>query len=314
MKTLLFVSLGSEEENALFDWTLQQATLQDAKLVLLKVLPEINLREAYLLGELQPERIEADQTHWALEDLKTLQQKANDKNVPCDILCVRGKGFYQTIQQVLKFEADLVIKCVTRPNHKAAAPFWFVSDDWHLLRKCPCPVLLHRANVGLPFEKVLVTVDLDLDADQADPLNSALFEWAKRLHSGDAPLKILHAMEESTLAFLQHWDTDLEQETLQRLAHQETHLYHKGLEREINAYFDRDYPLAPQLSHGPVEDVVANTIEQDQTQLVVMGTLGRQGLSGMVIGNTAENILQQTPCSVLAIKPDDFETPIQLEE
>jgi nucleotide-binding universal stress UspA family protein len=46
--------------------------------------------------------------------------------------------------------------------------------------------------------------------------------------------------------------------------------------------------------------------------LVVMGTVCRTGIAGLFIGNTAELVLQQVNCSVLAVKPDGFVSPIAL--
>jgi len=44
-----------------------------------------------------------------------------------------------------------------------------------------------------------------------------------------------------------------------------------------------------------------------------MGTMARSGFSRMLIGNTAERLLPQIPCSLLAVKPDDFECLVRLE-
>ncbi|MBN1992956.1 MAG: universal stress protein [Anaerolineae bacterium] len=49
-----------------------------------------------------------------------------------------------------------------------------------------------------------------------------------------------------------------------------------------------------------------------QADLVIMGTVARTGISGLIIGNTAEAILDQLTCSVLAIKPPGFITPVKL--
>lgn len=57
--------------------------------------------------------------------------------------------------------------------------------------------------------------------------------------------------------------------------------------------------------------LLAKKIEAD---LVVMGTVARTGVPGFIMGNTAETILNQIDCSVLAIKPPGFETPVTLEE
>jgi nucleotide-binding universal stress UspA family protein len=47
--------------------------------------------------------------------------------------------------------------------------------------------------------------------------------------------------------------------------------------------------------------------------LVVMGTVARTGISGLLMGNTAEMILTQIDCSVLAVKPQEFVSPVTLE-
>ena len=48
---------------------------------------------------------------------------------------------------------------------------------------------------------------------------------------------------------------------------------------------------------------VLKSIDAD---LVVLGTRGRTGLKGIFLGTTAESIIQTTPCSVLAVKPEGF--------
>jgi nucleotide-binding universal stress UspA family protein len=47
-------------------------------------------------------------------------------------------------------------------------------------------------------------------------------------------------------------------------------------------------------------------LESSGADLVVTGTRGRSWLSGILIGTTAEAIVRDSPCSVLAIKPGGF--------
>jgi nucleotide-binding universal stress UspA family protein len=35
-----------------------------------------------------------------------------------------------------------------------------------------------------------------------------------------------------------------------------------------------------------------------------VGTVARSGVAGRIIGNTAEAVLSQLPCSMLVVKPD----------
>jgi nucleotide-binding universal stress UspA family protein len=41
-----------------------------------------------------------------------------------------------------------------------------------------------------------------------------------------------------------------------------------------------------------------------------MGTVARTGIAGWITGNTAEKVLGVANCSVLAIKPPDFLSPV----
>lgn len=43
-----------------------------------------------------------------------------------------------------------------------------------------------------------------------------------------------------------------------------------------------------------------------------MGRVARTGLSGLFMGNTAETVLRSVDCSVLALKPDGFVSPVRL--
>ncbi|MGI9292921.1 MAG: universal stress protein, partial [Pseudomonadales bacterium] len=74
--------------------------------------------------------------------------------------------------------------------------------------------------------------------------------------------------------------------------------------------------LKPQLHlvNGDASVVVPALSDDLGAELVVMGTVGRAGVPGLLIGNTAENILNQIDCSVLTIKPAGFVSPVPLDE
>ena len=65
---------------------------------------------------------------------------------------------------------------------------------------------------------------------------------------------------------------------------------------------------------GEAEELIPRMVSKKKVELVVMGTVCRTGLPGFFIGNTAEKILHKLDCSVLAIKPDGFQTPVKLDE
>ena len=67
------------------------------------------------------------------------------------------------------------------------------------------------------------------------------------------------------------------------------------------------------LLKGNAKDEIPRLAGELQVDLIVMGTLARAGIPGFIMGNTAETILNRIDCSVLAVKPDGFVTPVMLE-
>ena len=63
----------------------------------------------------------------------------------------------------------------------------------------------------------------------------------------------------------------------------------------------------PQGAPGQAIPALVRELDAD---LVVMGTVARTGIPGLIIGNTAEAVLSQLRCSVLAIKPSAFVSPV----
>ena len=72
--------------------------------------------------------------------------------------------------------------------------------------------------------------------------------------------------------------------------------------------------LKPQLHliKGDAKKAVPKLVDDIGAELVVVGTVGRTGMAGFIVGNTAEAILNRIECSVLAIKPEGFLSPIKL--
>ena len=68
------------------------------------------------------------------------------------------------------------------------------------------------------------------------------------------------------------------------------------------------------LIKGYVRKEIPLFTKEINADLVIMGTVARTGIPGLFMGNTAESILNQLDCSVLAVKPQGFVTPVVLTE
>ena len=91
-----------------------------------------------------------------------------------------------------------------------------------------------------------------------------------------------------------------------------------GLIREVTGNLGQDaldyLKLQTHLVKGLARKEIATLAKRIEADLVVMGTVARTGVPGFIMGNTAETILNKIDCSVLAIKPPGFVTPVMLEE
>lgn len=53
-----------------------------------------------------------------------------------------------------------------------------------------------------------------------------------------------------------------------------------------------------------IRETILEHVEETKADMVVLGTRGKTGLRELLIGTTAEKIIQYAPCSILAVKPD----------
>jgi hypothetical protein len=86
----------------------------------------------------------------------------------------------------------------------------------------------------------------------------------------------------------------------------------KRVEKILSAYSLRGVKHTLHLLKGEAENVIPELAEKENVDLIVLGTVGRSGIPGFFIGNTAESILNQANCSVLTLKPEGFVSPITL--
>lgn len=251
--------------------------------------------------------------------LESMVQSFSDRQkIRLEVLV--GKTYLEAIRTVLKNGHDLLIKPAENPTWTNRL---FGSDDLHLLRKCPCPIWLMKPQEKSNYRIVMAAVDFDLLApiptDQE--LNHDILELAASLALSDfASLHIVHA-----------WEAFAEKTMLSRggvspegLANyvereHESHRMELGrLVRRLHGWIGKEaYDYLSPISHlpeGPAKKVIAPLAAEVGADLVVMGTVARTGISGLIIGNTAEVVLDQLTCSVLAIKPPGFKTPVKVQD
>ncbi len=242
----------------------------------------------------------------------------NRLKIQIDVL--EGTVFLEAIRAVLRYGYDLVVKPAENLDFLKRL---FGSDDMHLLRKCPCPVWFMKSPEKSNYNCILAAVDFDpLKSTAAEQtLNQNILELASSLAITDkASLHLVHAWEPFAEGIMRARGDDMGDDIFayvekERMLHQKG-LYSLGdtLRDRIGEGFYNRLSLRFHLPKGPAKKMISALAAELQADLVVMGTVARTGIPGFIIGNTAETILEQLSCSVLAVKPPGFATPVKLAE
>ena len=237
---------------------------------------------------------------------------------------LKGTPFLEIIREVLRNGRDMVIKI---PETQGWLDRILGCADMSLLRNCTCPVLIVKPAPSQYYRRILAAVDLDSTYQPAElksrhALNLQIFEMASSLALSDfAELHIVHA-----------WHAIGESEMRGGFMHrpeEEIFAYVEKVRQQQSANLDAfmckvasnlgqetmDY-LKPQthLVKGWARKEIPTLTKQIEADLIVMGSVARTGVPGFIVGNTAEIILHQIDCSVLAIKPPGFATPVTVED
>ena len=255
------------------------------------------------------------------EELEGLAEGLRSEGIDNSVKVLRGRRYLEMVREVLRGEHDLLMK-EAEPNESVL----FGSTDMHLLRACPCPVWLFKPeHAGRNFAQVLAAVDPAPPPDEADllhlkaevapkdaALDAKILDLAGSLADNEgAELHVVHAWSAPGEALV--WsEVALAQEQVERYLDDTRAEARKALEQLVGGAPQRPGRRSVHLVKGVPADVIAEFAKAHHVELIVMGTVARTGIPGLLIGNTAETILQRVDCSVLAVKPDGFVSPVTL--
>ncbi|MBI2380095.1 MAG: universal stress protein UspE [Gammaproteobacteria bacterium] len=210
--------------------------------------------------------------------------------------------FMPIIRAVQARAYDLVIKAAKA--HSRLTTFFYTPTDWHLLRKCPCPVLMTKGPASGPARRILAAVEpVASDAEHAG-LNHAILDMAQFLAGKlGAELHVINAFSVIPVG----------------TAFDGTGIYHEDyvasvreLHQKRLAELVQPYGVAEARVHlrqGVPADVIPEFVAEENIELVILGTLARSGMAGIFIGNTAESVLDELHCDVLTVKQPGFVAP-----
>lgn len=202
---------------------------------------------------------------------------------------------HQTIVRVQQSEGcGLVVKqhVADNPLKKAL----LTPEDWKILRYCPAPVLMVKTDTPWTDGVVLAAVDVGNADAEHHILHSSIVSHGYDIAA--LAKSELHVISAHPSPMLSAADPTFQlSETIE------------ARYREHCKAFQSEYDISNERLHiveGPADVHIPQTAKQLKASVVVMGTVARTGLSGVLIGNTAEVVLDSLETDVLVLKPDDI--------
>ncbi|GAA6173696.1 universal stress protein UspE [Colwellia sp. KU-HH00111] len=215
-----------------------------------------------------------------------------------------NRPFEAIIERVIKDDYDLVIKGTHQ--HDKLKSVVFTPTDWHILRKCPCPVLLVKEHEWPNNGNILAALNVGSDEEEHHSLNIKITKEAKQLAGLiQANVHLVNSFPGTPV--------NIAIEIPEFNANEYNDTMHKHHEQAMISHANQfDISVAnTHVEEGLPETVIEQVANKIDAELVILGTVGRTGFSAALIGNTAEHVIDQLNCDVLALKPDGYTSPLQ---
>ncbi|EEX94156.1 universal stress protein family 1 [Vibrio orientalis CIP 102891 = ATCC 33934] len=305
---ILFLSKGVMDNNQSLDLSIRLAWRNKAKLAGLIVCPHL------------PSDMQEYQEHYEGSLLESLQSQINtslsdhhltneDLDVPVELVTAE-KPDIQAIRHIQKHKIDLVFKDAERSKNNAKG---LRAIDMSLLRKCPCAVWLNRPSDKPSIkQRVAVAVNPNATSDEERALSIDLLKLSRSIADNcDSQLHIISCWEYVLESYLTDnvWFKASEQELESHIS-QAKKQHSEALQALVDAA-EIGGDITLHRLHGTADDEIPTCVEEINVDVLVMGTLARTGIQGVMIGNTAENIVQNVDCSLVALKSKQFCSPIE---
>ncbi len=277
-----------------------------AEIILFHAITDLVSSDASLYAHGYLKQVHRDTLARYQKRLEALAQRLREQGSSVRVCAVWDYPAHEAIvRHARKHKADLIVaECHAG---RRLAPGLLHLTDWELLRTSPVPVLLVKS--GANWEELNVLAAIDPSHRFAKPAKldarilSAAAEFSRALNG---TLHVAHAYVPLPVGTV-----PMAGASPQLVAQVAEGSQAKAKNDLKTALADTRIPRNHQhLIEGAAAEAIPRLARELGCGLVVMGALSRSGLKRMLIGNTAERILNSLNADVLVVKPAEFRTRV----
>jgi universal stress protein E len=237
-----------------------------------------------------------------LKRLKKLAQPFENRSIDISVDVAWDRPLHQGIvRKVVKTRPDLVLK--DTHYHQLIRRSLFSNTDWSLIRACPAPLMLVKPASHGAIKTVIAAVDPVHDRDKPAELDRNIITSAQELATvANGELHVVHAFDPAPAYAVSADALSFPiAEPIRDVTRSLKMRHTKALDALLAGYAipkDRVH-----LGEGGTREVLIASIEELRADVVVMGAVARGAIQRMLLGSTAELLLDHVPCDLLIVKP-----------
>lgn len=221
-----------------------------------------------------------------------------------------GKNFLEITKEVIESKQDLVM--ITSRNIRKLKRMIVECPSVDLLRYCPCSLWVSKGKALPRARRIVAALWGTGGYVKCGSLNAKILRTAAAVaESSESELHVLHALP----------------------VYGGKGVKGKKLRSDLVEFMDklrvqimeqcadvlRDYAVSLDKAHvhlltGTPAVVISDFVTREGMDLIVMGSIAKTTIPGLLIGSTAERVFDNVDCSILAVKRDDFVSLVELEE
>ena len=287
LKKILVATDSRLSDQCIVEAAYQLAKHNGASLTIVTVVPRLNWAAKF--ADEDAKSLDQSLQDEASERLMQIVDPYLGKEVEVKTKLLEGKASINLIREVIAGDYDLLIAVSKGKASRRSGTFGQTAKQ--LLRNCPCPLLLTPRGVLPEFKHVTACVDTSSGDSLDAELNDKVYNLASAIsQQNEARMSVLQAWTMEGEAILR---TRLKPKVVDGYA-RSTFNHQKELLTKFLAQFRADdIENDIHLIKGPAPQTIGFFTLDHHVDLVVMGTVARSGLTGMLLGNTAEKILER---------------------
>jgi nucleotide-binding universal stress UspA family protein len=282
-KIVLATDITDGSESAV-NTTINIAGTFGSEIIILHIIPK-DINDTLISIDLIKKRVQ--------KQLEKIQEKIRKKGIRTDeIIIDNGMPFERIIYHAEVEDANLII--IGSGNQKSAEILRLGITAERLISRSNIPVWVAKKGSTAKFNTILATVDLSNTAERL--LNSAIY-LARSLVGELYVLYVVRPVE-TFYSFLGLIEAGIEKKNIKREEDRFDHFLKK---------FDfSNIKWQKLFKQGLPSQEILRTVEAINSDIVMMGSVGRSESTSIYLGKVAMRVFKKLPCSLIAFKSKDI--------